>query len=110
MFQLLEKTVCKVCPLLDTLPATHLAYVEWFSPLTTAPDPKHLIHQVSRLIQGEEQCAGIIPVDWIISSIHLLLQFGPIVPHDWSSFMVLEKCQTYYVNPFTNVQNYNTFA
>ena len=110
MFHLPKSTIHKVCPSLDTSPATHLTYVKWFSLLTTAPDPKHLMHRVSRLTQDEEPRAGIIPVDWIISSIHLLPRFGPVVPHNWNSFTVLQKCQTYYLNPFANVQSYHRFV
>ena len=110
VFQLPKKTIQEVCPSLDTSPPTHLAYVEWFSPLTTTPDPKHLMYRVSRLTQGGERRAGIIPVDWIRCSVHLLPRFGPVVPHDWNSFTVLEQCQTFYLNPFTDVESYITFA
>ena len=110
VFQLLKNTIHKVCPSLDTSPPTHLAYIEWFSLLMAAPDPKHLMYQVSKLRQGEEWHAGIIPVDWIISSIHLLPCFGPVVPHDWNSFTVSENCQTYYLNPFADVQSYHRFV
>ncbi len=109
VFQLPKKTIHDVCPSLDTSPATPLAYVEWFSPLAAAPDPKHLMYRVSRLTQGGEQRAGIIPVDWILCSTHLMPRFGPVVPHDWNSFTVLDQCQTFYLNPFTDVQSYIRF-
>jgi len=99
-----------MCPLLDTLPTTHLAYVKWFSPLATTPNPKHRMHQVSRLTQGGEWCVGIIPVDWILRSTHLLPQFGPVVPHNWSSFTVLDQYQTFYLNLFADIQSHITFA
>ena len=50
--------------------------------------------------------AGIIPVDWIVHSVHLLPCFGPVVPQEWNSFTVLDLCQMFYVNLFTNVHNY----
>ena len=99
-----------MCPSLNTTPPIHLAYVEWFSPLSATPDPKHLMYRVSRLTQGGERRAGIIPVSWILCSVHLLPCFGPVVPRDWSSFTVLDQCQTFYLNPFTDVQSYITLV
>ena len=34
-------------------------------------------------------------------SVHLLPCFGPTAPHDWKLFLVLDQCNTFYVNPFT---------
>jgi len=80
IFHLPKKTVHEVCPLLDTSPASHLVYVEWFSPLTATPNSPHLMHRVSRLMKGGERRAGIIPVDWVLRSVHLLPCFGPVIP------------------------------
>jgi hypothetical protein len=110
VFHLPNRTVHEVCPSLDTSPATFLAYVEWFSPLVTIPDPAHHMYRVSRLRKDGEPRGGIIPVDWVLRSIHLLPCFGPVVPQQWSSFTVLDQCQTFYVNPFTDVHSYMSFA
>ena len=64
------------------------------------------MYRVSRLTQGSERRAGIIRVDWICCSVHLLPRFGPVVPDDWNSFTVLDQCHTFYLNPFTDVQSY----
>ena len=64
------------------------------------------MYRVSRLTKDKERCAGVIPVDWIVRSVHLLPCFGPVVPQEWNSFTVLDKCQVFYVNPFTNVDSY----
>ena len=68
------------------------------------------MYKVSRLFQGGRQNASIIPVDAILGSVHLLPRFGPIVQCDWTTYTVLEKCQTFYINPFANMQSYFTFG
>jgi hypothetical protein len=110
VFHLPTNAVPEVCPSLDTSPATHLAYVEWFSPLARTPDAPHHMYQVSRLMRDSERCAGIIPVDWVLCSIHLLPRFGPVVPREWNSFTVLDQCHNFYVNPFANFQSYVAFV
>ena len=106
VFHLPNRAVREVCPSLDTSPATFLAYVEWFSPLVAIPDAAHRMYQVSRMMKDGEPCGGIIPVDWVLRSVHLLPCFGPVVPQQWSSFTVLDQCQTFYLNPFTDVYSY----
>jgi len=54
--------------------------------------------------------ASIIPLSSIISSIHLLPQFGQNGPQGVNSFTVLEKCCSFYVNPFSSMDNYLVFA
>ena len=112
MFEIPGKKYDEVFPLLDAglRPPTFLAYVEWFSPIPATPDPKHLMYKVSRSIQGGQRKASIIPVDAILGSVHLLPRFGPIMPRDWTTYTVLDKCQTFYINPFANVQSYMTFG
>jgi hypothetical protein len=68
--------------------------------------PKHLMYRVSRQMQDGSRCASIIPVDWIRRSIHLLPRFGPVIPYDWNSFTVLDKCHIFYVNPFSDIDSY----
>ena len=63
-----------------TIVLTHLAYVKWFSLLSTTPDPQHRMQRVSRLTQHRCQCVGVIPADAILRSIHLIPQFGHVVP------------------------------
>ena len=110
MFRIPSKVVHEVAPSLDTVPPTYLVYVEWFSPLSAAPDPKHLMYRVSRPIENERRSAAIIPLDRIVCSVHLIPRFGPVTPPEWSSFTVLDQCQTFYVNPFTDRSSYLTFV
>ncbi|KAH9018751.1 hypothetical protein EDB85DRAFT_2154249 [Lactarius pseudohatsudake] len=88
---------------------THLAYVEWFSPLSPTPDVNHLMYKVSRLMDGGRRSAAVIPVGSIIGSVRLIPRFGPVTP-DWNSFSVLEQCSIFYVNSFSDQDNYLRFG
>jgi hypothetical protein len=61
-------------------------------------------------MQGGHRRATIIPVDTILCSVHLIPRFGSVKSPEWSSFTVLEQCSTFFVNPFTDLSNYLTFA
>ena len=49
-----------------------------------------------------QRLTSIIPVESFVWSIHLIPQFGRTAPRDWLSFTVLEQCDTFYVNPFSD--------
>jgi hypothetical protein len=108
-FQIPNVALSEVFPL-ETTVLTHLAYVKWFSLLSTTPDPQHRMQRVSRLTQRGCQCIGVIPTDAIFRSIHLIPQFGHVVPQEWNSFTVLEQCKTFYVNPFNDIDTYLNLA
>ena len=61
-------------------------------------------------MQEGRRRATIIPLDAILCSVHLFPHFGPVTPRDWNSFTVLERCNSFYINPFTDLHNYLTFA
>ncbi|KAH9015334.1 hypothetical protein EDB85DRAFT_1875899 [Lactarius pseudohatsudake] len=112
VFQLPNKAIPEVFPSLDTAvtaPPTHLAYVEWFSPIPARPDANQLMYRVSRLMHNGHRRASIIPVSSIISSIHLFPRFGHRIPPEWNTYSVLELCHTFYVNPFSDRDTYLRF-
>jgi hypothetical protein len=109
LFQIPNAALPKVFPSPDTTVPTHLAYVEWFSALSTTPDPRHMMQKVSRLTRRGRRCAGVIPVDWILGSVHLIPRFGRVVPQGWNSFTVLEECESFYINSFKDIDTYFTF-
>jgi hypothetical protein len=109
VFQIPNVAIPMVFPLSETVAPTYLAYVEWFSALSTTPDPRHMLHKVSRLTRRGRRCAGIIPADSILGSVHLIPRFGQVVPRDWNCFTVLEQCDTFYINPFKDISTYLTF-
>lgn len=54
--------------------------------------------------------ASVIPLSSLISSVHLLPQFGQNGPQGMNSFTVLEECHSFYVNPFSDMDNYMAFS
>ena len=110
VFQLPNRIIPEVFSSLVATPSKHLAYAEWFSPLPAIPDPKHGMYKVSRLTENGRRSASVITVESIVCSIHLIPRFGPVMPREWNSFTVLEHCNTFYLNPFTDVHSYLTFT
>ena len=109
VFELPNRVIPEVFSLLDT-PPKHLAYVEWFTPIPATPDPKHGMYRMSKLTENGHRSASVIQVDSIVCSVHLIPQFGPVIPWKWNSFTVLELCNTFYVNLFADVQSYLRFV
>jgi len=109
VFEIPDKVIPELFSLLNA-PPKHLVYIEWFTPIPATPDPKHSIYRVSRLTENGHRSASIIRVETIICSIHLIPQFGPVMPQEWNSFTVLKLCNSFYINPFADVHSYLTFT
>ena len=90
-------------------PPHHLAYVEWFTPFQTTPEPKTGLYKVSRSVQQNARIASIVPVMDIAQSIHLSPLPGRSMPQEWNSHTVLEECNTFLVNSFTDYHTYLLF-
>jgi hypothetical protein len=90
----------------EPCPPEHLAYVEWFTPFRAEPERNSRMYKVSRALQGTSRLASIIPVSRIEQSLHLIPLPGNHIPREWSSSTVLELCQTFLVNSFTNRRTY----
>ena len=85
---------------------THLAYVEWFTKFTT-PGSDHGMYKISRALnRDKERRAGIIPVESFERSCHLIPEFGPVAPRNWTSSNVLDECKYFFVNPFIDCNTY----
>ena len=108
VFQLPNKVVPQVFLSQNATPPTHLAYVEWFSPIPTTPDSNSLLYKVSRLVQNGWCVASVITVDSILSSVHLLPHFREDAP-SWNTILVLELCHSFYINPFSDRDNFLLF-
>jgi len=106
VFEIPSKQISQVFLHSVTTPPTHLAYIEWFSQPSAMQNSSHGLYKVSYLMKDGSQQASIIPLSSVISSIHLLPWFGQNHPQDMNSFIVLEKCQSFYVNPFSDMYNY----
>ncbi|KAH7919379.1 hypothetical protein BV22DRAFT_1023101, partial [Leucogyrophana mollusca] len=55
-----------------------------------------------------ERQASVVPVASLRRSIHLIPKFGPVAPREWTSSNVLEQCNTFFVNCFTDRHAYST--
>ncbi|KAI0683789.1 hypothetical protein BC835DRAFT_1524119 [Cytidiella melzeri] len=88
---------------------THLAYVEWYTKLRPRPEADHLLYKISPLVddRGDPICS-IVAVKDIRQSAHLFPKFGPSAPSEWTSSNVLDLCQTFYINSFSNKFMYRT--
>lgn len=87
---------------------THFAYVEWFSKLPAAPEPSHGLYRVKRELVGAERVVSIIPLDRLKRSISLAPRFPPQVDPTWNSDNVLELCNDFYINSFSDKHAYMT--
>ncbi|KAH8978844.1 hypothetical protein EDB92DRAFT_1807046, partial [Lactarius akahatsu] len=105
VFQIPERSIPVLFLTLTMVLPTHLTYVEWFSPIPATPDANHSLYRVSRLTGNGRHDASIIPVDSIFSSVCLFPQFGQ-QSREWNTFSVLELCQSFYINPFSDRDMY----
>ncbi|PCH41885.1 hypothetical protein WOLCODRAFT_89528 [Wolfiporia cocos MD-104 SS10] len=85
----------------------HLAYVEWFSPLRH-PVGDHGLYRISRSIHNGYSVSSVIPLANIHRSVHLFPRFGISASQDWTSTNVLEKCDSFYLNCFSDRHAYAT--
>ena len=94
----------------DVIAPGHLAYIEWFTAFTER-DPVHGMYTVKRCrdIQGA-RLASVIEVSQIRRSCHLLPMFENAAPREWTSSTVLDKCENFLVNPFSDQHMYMTLV
>jgi hypothetical protein len=86
--------------------AKHLVYVEWYTKFPRNPEPNHLMYKISlerdRASAPGNGISSIIPLTDVVRSVHLFPVFGPFAPVEWTSCNVLDRANTFYVNPFTD--------
>jgi hypothetical protein len=76
----------------------------------SATSRNHLMYKVSRLMENGDRLASVIAVDSILSSVHLIPQFGQNGLQNLNSFTITDNCQSFYVNPFSDRDNYLLFS
>jgi hypothetical protein len=86
----------------------HFAYVEWFTPFPAEPDATTKMYRIKRLKVDGERVASVIPVEEIRRSVHLIPRFGKNLNPSWTSANVLEVCEEFYVNGFSDRHAYIT--
>lgn len=52
--------------------------------------------------------AAIVPLQTLQRSVHLIPKFGPAKPPEWTSENVMNLCESFYVNSFTDRHTYIT--
>ncbi|KAI0639898.1 hypothetical protein C8Q77DRAFT_1214290 [Trametes polyzona] len=93
----------------DVLAPGPLAYVERFSPLT-APDPVHGLYKVTRQRDAAgARLASVVEVRSIRRSCHLFPITGAVIPREWTSSTVLDNCDRFWVNSFSDIHMYMIF-
>ncbi|KAL1707030.1 hypothetical protein EV121DRAFT_200195 [Schizophyllum commune] len=107
IFSIPEKALASLFPSGNQCPK-HLAYVEWYTPFPSRPERDHLMYKINkcRTDGGQRMLASIVPLDRIRRSVHLIPKFGRAAPTEWTSSNVLDRCDTFYVNPFTDKHLY----
>lgn len=89
-------------------PPEWLAYVELYSKFTQA-NPIHDLYKITKArAQNGERLVMIIPLESIHCSIHLFPSFGRAAPQHWTSSNVLDLCDRFWVNSFTDRYTYGT--
>ena len=101
VFQLPNKVIPRLFPYSDTAPPSHLAYVEWFTPIPAAPESDSGLYKISRMVRNGRRVASVIPVESILYSVHLFPRFGQDTA-SWNTFTALELCHSFYINSFSN--------
>ena len=96
-------------PNLNISPPKYLAYVEWFTPFSSSPDPNHGLFKVKRSFKNRQRLATIVPVQNIHRSAHLFPHFGTIAPREWKSSTVLDDCTIFFVNSTSDRHMYAIF-
>ncbi|KAG1846300.1 hypothetical protein C8R48DRAFT_750603 [Suillus tomentosus] len=88
---------------------THLAYVEWFTPFSPAPDRNSGLYKVSCSLRGGDTMASIVSIADIERSVHLIPRFGVMAQREWTSDTVLEDCDTFWLNSYIDRYTFSMF-
>ncbi|TBU58884.1 hypothetical protein BD310DRAFT_850215 [Dichomitus squalens] len=87
-----------------------LAYIEWFTAFTR-PDSVHGMYKVSRCRNDrDELLASVVEVDTIRRSCHLFPTCSGTISRDWTSSTVLDACEDFWLNPFSDLHMYMTLG
>ncbi|OBZ77534.1 hypothetical protein A0H81_01917, partial [Grifola frondosa] len=84
----------------------HLAYVELFTPFTKQPEPHSKLYKVARSFSGMTRRAVVMPLTTIFRSCHLMPDWGGVADKTWSADTILEECEMFYLNPFSDHHMY----
>jgi hypothetical protein len=66
------------------------------------PDPNHQLYKISPLKRDGTHVCSVIPLANVCRSVQLFPRFGQFAPPEWSSSNVLDLCDTFFLNSFTD--------
>lgn len=90
-------------------PPKYLAYVEWYTPFNRSHrNTSHRLYKVQPAYLDGNHFASVIPLEDIRRSVHLFPSFGKKVPSQWTSANVLDLCDTFFVNSFSDRHAFHT--
>ena len=87
----------------------YLAYVEWYSSFKELPEDDHLLYEIHKVVHNNNPVASIIPLYNIVRSVHLFPKFSNS-SDTWCSTNVLDECDTFYVNSFSDRHAFHTIV
>ena len=90
----------------DVIAPGPLAYVKWYTPFKE-PDRTHGMYKISRTRNARNEVIGdVIEVRNIRRSCHLIPACGSTVPRARTSSNVLDSCDDYWLNAFSDQHMY----
>ena len=104
----LTKSIINATFTQNTAIPKYLAYIEWFSLFRENTEENHLLYKVHKITYQGKPVASIIPLYNIVRSIHLFPKFSVPIPEHWTSANVLDECETFYVNSFSDRYAFHT--
>ena len=107
IFALTKSTIRATFTRTTSIPK-YLAYVEWFSAFSEHTEENHLLYKIQKITYQDRPVASIIPLYNIVRSVHLFPEFPVPIPQNWSSTNVLDECETFYVNSFSDRYAFHT--
>ena len=104
MFALSRRACEQLMP--DVIAPGPLAYIEWYTPFKE-PDQVHGMYKVSRIRNSRDEIVGDVVEVWNIRrSCHLIPACGSAVPRYRTSSNVLDSCNDYWLNVFSDQHMY----
>jgi hypothetical protein len=82
-----------------------LAYIEWFRPFRQ-PDSTNNMFRATRAWRSGHPVVGIVPLDHIVGTCHLIPQFGTGANASWTHENILTECKRFYLNPWIDIRTF----
>ncbi|KAE9383970.1 hypothetical protein BT96DRAFT_1102827, partial [Gymnopus androsaceus JB14] len=88
----------------------HLAYIEWLTPFSR-PGPNHCLHKItcSFAAVGGNLASVVVDLKRVVRSVPLMPNFGKVADRSWTSSNVMDKCKSFFVNPFLDQHDHTLY-